>query len=314
MFLTYPHLQDLTVNDIDKYNHFYFLHGVPCSDYCFSVIQTWLDIGGPVKVSLLNKGLILLQYRDVLDNNEPQKSYTIIGASSSVDRKVIDILCDLSKDKTNKIIITQPHKDKVASLLNDNWSLTEDIGLDDYLYSVNDYVDLSKPAYRRIRREIKIFQRTYGVEPILKQVDFRDINVRTQVINSHHSWDDTFKYNNDPDRVEGLVIAKMVELAPKMKVSCIFILVKENVEGLLIFTKLPMKKASYINLHHARFSYNYKFLNDYTFHLLSEYLKKDGVDYINFERDADIPGLRKHKELLKPVRMISNYSMVYNEK
>ena len=76
-------------------------------------------------------------------------------------------------------------------------------------------------------------------------------------------------------------------------------------EGIFLYSELKMESGHYINLHHARFSYEYKFVNDYLWVLLAKHLKTKGVEYINFERDANIEGLRKHKQLLKPKRITS---------
>lgn len=310
MFPTYPEFRVLKPDDKDAYNHFYLRHGAPCSDYCFSVVQSWLVYGGPVEVSQLNAELILLKYRDVLDNSHPVSSYTVIGPAAAVDAPVVQTLCELTKQEHSKVIVTEPHKAAVEKLLPAGATLAGDRGLDDYVYSVKEYANLDKPEYRRIRREISLFRREYGEGFRLEELSLESEASRMIVINNHHLWDKTFQYENDPMRIEGLIIAHIVELATELGIRCALCLFNETPQGILIFTKLDMKEASYINLHHARFSYNYKYMNDYAFHLLAEHLQKEAVDFINFERDADIEGLRQHKELLKPVKMIHNYDLV----
>ncbi len=310
MFPIYPEFRQLKVEEKDDYNHFFLQHELPCSDYCFSVVQTWLAYGGPVEVSQLNDKLILVKYRDVLDNSEPEFSYAAIGASGAVDQAVVDILCSLSKEPHSKVIITAPHKAAVEKHLPKNAKLVGDRGLDDYVYSVDDYATLDKPDYRRVRREISLFHREYNDSFHVKELSLESDNSRMAVINNHHIWDKTFQFQNDPLRVEGLIISRIVELAPQLDVRCVMCLYDETPQGVLIFTELKMKEGSFINLHHARFSYNYRYMNDYAFHLLAKHLQPEGIQFINFERDADIPGLRHHKELLKPVKMIHNFDLV----
>jgi hypothetical protein len=286
------------------------LNKLPNSDYCFSVIHTWLAYGGPVEYSELNPSLLLLKYVDVLDNDLPIQNFTLIGDPNTIKQKDIELLIELAKEKTSKVIISEAHAETISSLVPDGVEYVEEDGLTDYLYSVDDYSNLDKPDFRRIRREIRTFHRLYEDTAVsLEEVDLSEDNHKWRVINTHHTWDDTFRFGNDPERTEGIIIARSIELAEHLELKGALIKVNNKVEGVLIYTVVQMNNHKYADLHHARFSYRHKYLNDYAFHLFALHLEPQKFDYINFERDADVPGLRKHKLLLKPAKTIKAGSL-----
>lgn len=293
------------------YNAFFQHHGLPNSDYCFSVIQTWLAYGGTVFFKQLTPQLLALRYIDVLDDIPTTEITTLIGAASDITQEhVADLIRWRTESSDNKIIVTESHYSTINSLTPECYRITEDEGLHDYIYSVDGYASLDGPEYRRIRREYSIFQRQYpGALIELNKSDITDTLNKVRLINIHHAWDDTFQYDNDPERTEGLVVDRMLRLSEYLGVECVEIVVDDSVEGLIIYTRVDMDGKTYADVHHARFSYKHRYLNDITFHLLAAKLQIEGYHYINFERDAGIPGLRHHKKMLKPVLTIKGYNL-----
>ncbi len=295
----------MTNEDRDRYNFYYFLQDEPNSDYCFSVIQSWLAYECPVEVSQVDEGLIVIKYCDVLFENKSTTLYALIGKHQMLTPTEAKKILALTNEDT-KLVLSGAQLSKLGNHIDSNFEVTSDLGLNDYIYSVSEYSDLQKPDYRRVRREINIFNREHPDAKIkLTEVDLSDKKNWHRVINIHHCWEDTYKYQNDPERVEGEIIAKIMSDPLNLGVRCVLGTINDEPEGLFIFTNLPMKSGHYINLHHARFSYKYKFMNDIFWVDLAKYLSTEGVEFINFERDANIEGLRHHKQLLKPKHMSS---------
>lgn len=302
--------KELTVDDRDLYNRFYVQHGAQCSDYCFSVIQTWLKFAGPVEYAILNKNLLLLKYIDILDNDNPTSNYVLIGSKRDITFSIVNTICGLTNNKNSKVVVTEPHKQVIENSLSKKYNLQEEEGLHDYIYSVDEYSTLDKPVYRRIRREINIHNRLYpNVKPFIKALDITSGHKAAGLINKHHTWTNTYKFDNDPHRDEGLVMSIGLLEADRLNLQAAGYYANDELSGFFIYTLVPMDGKQYADVHHARFDYKYKFMNDYAFHLLALHLKKQNIDYINFERDADILGLRTHKQMLKPIKMIKNYSI-----
>lgn len=305
MFPSFPKFRTLTDQDRERYNFYYFLQGEPNSDYCFSVIQTWLAYSAPVEVSQIDEGLIVIRYKDVLLDNDTTTLYALIGKHKVLDPEKAEIILQLTGDNS-KLVLSAKQLSRIEDHLTPNYLVTSDLGLNDYIYSVTEYSELDKPDYRRIRRELNTFERDYpNTKTQIEEVDINDAAIKTRVINTHHSWENTYKYQNDPDRVEGKIMAKIISESKQLGVNCLLGVINGKTEGIFLYSDLKMTSGHFINLHHARFSYEYKFVNDYLWVLLAKHLKNKGIEYINFERDANIEGLRKHKQLLKPKRITS---------
>ncbi len=297
------------VDDKLFYNRFYSAQPLPNSDYCFSVVQTWLAYGGEVTGAPLADRLLLLKYVDVLDKDEPQHNYTLIGDPQDIRHEHIQELINLARIPHAKVIVTQSHKEAVEQFLPESWRLDEEQGLKDYVYSVAGYAALDSPEYRRIRREISIFKRDNSEHVTIEDLDLNVWTNKEFLVNNHHTWDKTFQYENDPDRTEGVIMQETLLRSDKLGVRCVVIKVDGRAEGFMIYTEVQAGGKLYADVHHARFSYRYKHLNDLAFHLFAKLIASREYDYINFERDADIPGLRVHKQMLKPVFTITAYNL-----
>ncbi|MEI6480962.1 MAG: phosphatidylglycerol lysyltransferase domain-containing protein [Candidatus Saccharibacteria bacterium] len=305
MFPSFPKFRTLTDQDRERYNFYYYLQGEPNSDYCFSVIQSWLAYSAPVEVSQIDEGLIVIRYKDVLLDNDTTTLYALIGKHKVLDPQKAEIILQLTGGKS-KLVLSAEQLLKIEDHLTPNYLVTSDLGLNDYIYSVDEYSELDKPDYRRIRREMNSFNRDHpDSKTQIEEVDINNDSVKARVINTHHSWENTYKFQNDPERVEGKIMAKIISESKQLGVNCLLGVIDGKTEGIFLYSELKMKSGHYINLHHARFSYDYKFVNDYLWVLLAKHLKTKGVEYINFERDANIEGLRQHKQLLKPKRITS---------
>ncbi len=309
MIATELAFRPVTIEDKAFYNHYFSRQKTPNSDYCFTVVQTWLVYGGAVEAAEVGDHLLLLKYTDVLDLAEPLHNYVLIGEQESIQPSHVDELVRLATLPGNKVIVTQAHKSIVESLLPEGMKLQDELGLQDYVYSVDGYASLNEPMYRRIRREISVFNRDSSGEVQILELDLSARSNKELIVNNHHMWDDTYQYANDPERIEGLIMQRTLINAEKLGVQCAVITVDKQLEGFLIYTEVESDGKRYADIHHARFSYRYRYLNDLSFHLFAKLLKSRGFAYINFERDADIPGLREHKLMLKPVLTLKAYCL-----
>lgn len=305
MFPSYPHFRPLTNEDRERYNFYYFLQDEPNSDYCFSVIQTWLAFECPVEVTQIDEGLIALKYCDVLFDDKNTCLYALIGKEKMLTPKEADKILELTDDNT-RLVLSNSQLKKLEKYIDSSFTITSDLGMNDYIYSVEDYTNLDKPDYRRIRRELNIFNRDHpGAAIELEQVDVTHPANCARVLNIHHTWEDTYKFQNDPERIEGLIMSRILGDAVNLGVNCVIAKINDVPEGIFIYSDLPMKSGHFVNLHHARFSYRYKHINDILWVHFAQFIGKNKAEYINFERDANIDGLRQHKLLLKPKKINS---------
>ncbi len=303
----------LTIKDKDLYNSFYLKNKLPNSDYCFSVIFSWLDMDEAVNYALLTNDLILLKYNDILDTGKSITNIVTIGNPNSINKDLVNYLINFSSVEENKTIILESQKHIVEELLPENLGLIYEQGLSDYVFSVEGYSNLNSPVYKRIRRSINIFNRDYKTPKIeTKLISKLSKDNKKYLLNLHHSWDNTFKFENDPERLEGIALSKSIMFSDDLGIKLSLIRINDIVEGFFLFTEVIIDGNKYADVHHARSSNKYKHFNDYAFHLLGEQLHSLRYKYINFERDADVEGLRQHKELLKPVKMLKAYSLSKN--
>ncbi len=310
MLPKYPYFKDISKNDYDAYMHYYSKHPHPSADYSFAELNTWLSYLEPAKVCSLSKNLLLVYFRDILGSDTDVVNLTTIGNIGELTPEALLFVRNLLIVPRTQLVISEPHLDKIQTMLGDNAQVKYDLGLCDYIYSVKEHSSLADPSYRRIRREINLFKRDNPETDIrLDKIDIHSHRGKVEIINAHHLWDSTFIFGNDPDRAEGNVLANIVAFSEEYNVSALIGKIDDEPQYIYIFSYLNNGGKKYINIHHARSGYKFKNASDYFWHLLSKEMEKEGIDYINFERDANIPGIRRHKELLKPVEIHKMYTV-----
>ncbi len=203
-------------------------------------------------------------------------------------------------------LVMYPYQFKDAQLDEDN---------SDYIYNVRDLVSLKGNIYASIRRKVHAFEK-YG-DISLKKLFAADYE------KLWHLGEAIYKQGvqKTPSQKQAVEVEKQA-LEKTLNFSQIL---NVNVDGLFInqalvafaitevvnnnafaYTNKPYSSKTLL-IHFFRVDTSYKGISEYLFHKLAKQYEEN-VEFINFEQDLGIQGLRKFKQYLKPCCKVKVYS------
>ncbi len=295
----------MELSDRKAYEEFYSLMA-PYADYSFNNLMIWLDLNDDLFVSRYDRNLVF-RFTDVLDQNK--MSYAIIGLRNY--KKAIAKLFEYQKVvKIEQIITMVP--EFYADALNDSNKqliITEDKDNKEYIFDTSKSYILSGKESENLRYKINYFIKHYGDDVLVKEINLNDDKDRNILINAMHKWGShrSIQDSNTKLGVEGLAIDKYLRIYEHLSSRCLAIFLSNEVIGFSIFHLPPHK--NYAIGEHIKCDYKYRYIFDFIYYCTITRLHSNGIRYINGEQDLGIPGIRKHKQEMKPIGYFKKYNI-----
>lgn len=276
----------------------------PYSDFNF--ISLWdYDIHKLAEISTLNNNLIL-KFTDYITN---KPFYTFIGKYSP--KETIDELLKLAR-KNNlenclKLIPEDNIKNDIDSLRN-YYQIDEDRDNFDYIYSIQDWAELSWSKFHTKRHESTHFISTYQNSKFTK-LDLSNEKIQQQINNLFLVWSKQKKSSQDTEN-ELNAIKNLFIAAKHYNYLALGVYIEENLIAFSVCELLPDK---YAMSHFGKVDYSYKGLFSYLKHMTATELFNLDYKYLNLQQDMGIEGLRSSKEMWHPVGFLKKYIITPNE-
>lgn len=301
----FPNFTKFSLNIETSYNKF-LKNLEPYADYSFANLAIWLNCNADLELSSLNKNIVL-RFSNILEDNQP-KTYTIIG-TNKIDKSIELLHSNLLKKEDVNVLYAVPEETakKITKFHTD-----EDRDNFDYILSVDEQIHLFGTKFGKYRRKVNGFIKESGDETKIKELDLKNELDFYSLVNAMHTWDRIYDVGgNDVERIEAKAITNTLKYHERLGFRCIAILVNNQIEAFSLFR--VNKLQSIVNINHTKCSYKYKHLFDFTVYATASKLKTEGIEYINFEQDLGIPGLREHKSGLRPIKFLKKYTVYLDE-
>lgn len=272
----------------------------PYSDFNFSSIWTW-NIQENVEIALFDEGLVL----KVPDYITGRPTYTLI-ADDKCYEKILLLLEFVSEQGLEATLRMVPSVvvENLSESQRKKLRIHEDIDNHDYVLNTHEIASFEGKKYYDKRNLVNRFRRLYPNHAV-KLIDLGIIGTQKEIMTVFESW--VSATGNSPEDVanERKAIQRMLIFAHKLDTKGIGIYVDDVLIAFATFEKdgdygfISFEKAI------REFDGIYAYLN----HLTANELKKLDCTWINFEQDLGIPGLRKAKELWRPIKYLHKYSV-----
>lgn len=291
----------LHFDHLEEYNDFikqYEPHG----DFTFNNLMSWLALFDTVSVAKLN-GNLVLKFFDAFYSFEP--SFTVLG-SNKAEETLQTIFEYLKSKKLKQELVMVPDYFVKALKKETNFTIELDRDNCDYIYSTKKITHHDIPELRAFRRQINYFLKNYAQHVKTYSFDLKPVENRIKLINSLHSWDNVYTAgSNDQKRVEGLSIDRALLNCSRLDYRCLVLEGPDGIDGFSIFQLPPQEKFAVFN--YIKCDYSKRSIFDFLFFCTVSYMQTLGVEFVNFEQDLGIEGLRYHKQKLGPVRMLEKF-------
>lgn len=302
MFTKFPQTAPFLPIHQDAYNSF-IQNYEPHADLSFGNLMVWWNLNEDLTISELD-GNLVLAYTNPFLNNSP--CMTLLG-DSNVDESIQTIFDYQHQHGLDPWLHMVPDYTIEAMRLPETFRTEEDPDNTDYILSTRRIAELTESTMGQMRRKVRHFLRLAEEDVAIQELPLHSIRDKMHIINSIHQWDRVYASENDRSRYEGLAINKALLLSDLIGSECLAVLVHDKIESFVLYHKPP--QANFVIANHLKTSFAYKHIFDFTFHVLSEKLLEEGIEYINNEQDLGLPGLRFYKEKLHPVSRFKKYNI-----
>ena len=217
------------------------------------------------------------------------------------------MLLDWLESQGNEAVLSMIPEEVCAKLDHDVFDIAEDIDNNDYILDARKTAYLVGSDLRSLREDCNSFMRKYSSEVIIKDFGVTEKNY-LHLVNNMHTWDQVYtKTGNDADRHESVALNNLFSYIQHLEYNCVSVYIDGILEGFVLYHYPP--QVNYVMATAVKISYRYQDLYDFCVFAFANRALRPGVEFINFEQDLGIPGLRNYKRSLKPVKYLCRYTV-----
>jgi hypothetical protein len=298
MLETFPNFKKISVNDLLEIERF-TRQFPPYNDFEFLSLWTYNSQNGN-SICVLNDNLVI-KIEDFITGDP---FYSFLGTNQVVN--TISILLKKSKEDYKSPLRLVPEENfKYVPDINRYFSIKEDPDSFDYILSVGEIAELKGSKYHDKRNLINKFKRLHPNHSI-KLLDLNEKKTRNEIEALFTRWETKKGKKRQDTEKELIAIQRLFDVVDHLHLKGIGIYVDNQLVGFSTYHTLHDNFAI-LSFQKGDTSYSgiYEVLN----HHSAKHLQELGSKYINYEQDLGIPGLRKAKQLWRPVAFHKKYTI-----
>lgn len=274
---------------------------LPYSDFNFVSMYTY-NTDDSAAISMLN-GNLVLKFLDYMDDTP---FFTFLG-NKDVE-KTVDMLTMKAKDYGFTPVLKLVPEDslKNSNIDSKKYDIQEDRDNFDYIYSLKDISELHGKNYEMQRNLVNRFTRRvpdFKVEAL----DMKDPFVREEILRLCEKWNNNKGDSDHSFDREFNAIKRAVDVADILGLVCLGIWIDGKLAAFSISEYIPNYK--YVVAHYRKADVIYPGIYQYMEHETASYLYKLGAEFMNYEQDLGIEGLRRSKSSWNPVYYLKKYTI-----
>jgi hypothetical protein len=230
--------------------------------------------------------------------------YSLLGHNNSSD--TINKLISLSKSQGIYTLKFIP-EEIVLEANKMGLNFEEDLDHHDYVYKVDDIVNLVGSAYKIKRKKYNKFLRENNFQ--LQIVNLQNLVIQTQIKQVLIEWrnqkSDVVDDFNDYQKEE-IAITRCMELARVKDLLCVAVFLNNKIAGFSISEKIH---NDFYMAHFQKTHLSYKGMYEYLFVETAKIWARLGCKFINCQQDIGIQGLRVAKKEWNPIMYLKKYTL-----
>lgn len=268
------------------------------SDYNF--VSLWANnIENDIIVSNLHNNFVM-RFRDYIDNTP---FYTFIGVNK-LEKTISELLKYAEKESSNPHLKLIPEISMNEKKLHELFEIIEDVDNHDYIFKTEDWVKLPDRKYYDKRNLVRRFQKDHP-HVRFEILDLSNLDTQADIIRVFQDWG-KLKAKAASDIEHELEAVRRVFLHELHHELIGFGLYKEK--ELIAFLLVELLSDSYCIFQFMKADTRHKGIIEYLNHRSAKYLLEEkNIQYINYEQDLGIDGLRKAKQYWNPHTYLKKY-------
>lgn len=307
-FPNFPILRKLVPEDRDAYLELYG-RIEPYSDFSFNNVLVWLDINDDLEIAQL-RDCFVLRFSNPFEDGKT--SYTLLGNSGCLDatEEVFDHLQLLGEEPRLVMVPECAVSDMLTTgdTLPRNLVVSASSAHRDYLFDINEVLELKGKKYAELRHSLNVFNRQYGDQISVQVLNIRESATQRLLSKALESWLAEARFTkNDPRAEEHKALKRYMKYSQWCPAKCLGFFLDDKLFGFSI-SHLPPQKGWAIG-NHIKCNPDIKYAFDFICYTTMYVLHQEGIDMINGEQDLGVQGLRTHKQQLGPAGFLYRYDI-----
>lgn len=289
----------LSLDDKDIINKYSGNSNIESYEYLFSSLYMWRKLNN-VKYSIIDEVL-------VIEKNEEGKGTFYaqpLGYNKENLVKLIDMLLKRNEDYTDRDYlfgdIDKNFIDDLKKYTDYKIEVTEDVDDFEYVYKIQDLIDLRGRKYHSKKNHVNSFEKTYDYE--IKAID--NEHIMKDCLELLHRWHAEMLETVDREMcMEIDAIRDVFKEINELDLKTIAVYVDDELAG---FAVGEVVNDTFAVIHAERGEIQYKGI--YAF-LNRKFLMESfsDIEFVNRQEDAGNAGLRKAKQSYHPIKMVKKY-------
>ena len=262
------------------------------SDFNFVSLFCW-NTSDNLEASILN-GSLVLKMSDYVTSKD---FFTFIG------RKDVDKTARILLSETDELRLIP--EDVVNQMKNpDILSIIDDRDNHDYILSANILAGFKGGHFLEKRRLRNNFIKEFGGSLHAEPIDIKDRRIQEQLMSTVKMWSDI--KGDKTNANELIAIDRMVSHADYFDLKSLAVYIGDEMVGFIINER---HSNDSVVSHFSKTDVSMPGATAYLVNENGKYLLSLGYEFINYEQDLGISGLRRSKSLWQPVDYLRKYTI-----
>jgi len=274
----------------------------PYADFSFGNLMIWLNQYNDLQLSQLNGNVILRCTNSYMDD---RMMFNILGVNL-IDETIHAIFAYQNANGLKKELLGVPHFIIEQVKNPELYHAIEDPDNAEYILDTHLLGYLQGSFVKKMRQYVNGFEQHAGKPIAIERFDLSDPTCVNYLRHNLTQWEKAFS-TNETAAQEIPAFNTALRLSDQLSYTGIGLKVGEDLAGFLLYQSIPRQDTVIVN--HLKTSYRYWHTSLYLTHHLARLLSDEGIDFMNFEQDLGIQGLRAFKLKLRPHHMLKKYNI-----
>jgi hypothetical protein len=295
MIATYPDFSKLSLEHKDQLARF-TAKFEPYSDFNFVSLFSW-NTDGSAEVAILD-GNLVIRIPDYLDGHPV---YSLLG-DNRIDASVETLLQSVPKLELVPEAVIQ--KLEQPGL----YAIAEDENNFDYVYDVSHLIHLKGSHFKKKRNKNNVFVKEHeGYELVVKVVKDLDVAHIEALQQVDRQWAQIASRDKGDILAERKALGRLFENFSAFELIIVEVVVDNEIKA---FSVNELLASGYALCHFEKaLTTHHEHLNTFLTIEVAKKLHEAGCEFMNWEQDLGLEGLRRSKQSYHPIRMLKKYTL-----
>jgi len=299
MINTFPTFSGLSLDCIEEISSF-VSSLPPYSDFNPTSMWTW-DTAGEIRVSW-HRGNLVVQFADYITG----APFLSVCGSNDIDDTIADVI-DYAREHDMPHTLRLIPEYVIEKLQHPEiYAISEEDDSHDYILSVDALTTLGGNKLRGKKNFSNRFQKAHADSVSISVLELTDPGVQIQIRALVDIWAQNTTQAADDVENERIAIDRMLTHAAHFAAYSVGIFVGET---LVAFSIEEEVSEAYGLIHYEKADISYTGIFPFLKQQSAIEFQKRGCEFINYEQDLGIEGLRKAKKSYRPISFLKKYTI-----